>query len=122
MSYIGEEYNKKGQAMARPFTPKVVTANELIEGDVIYMTRDGAWVRELCMAYLIEDEAEAQAQLSKAEAQADLAVGAYLADAKASPLGPVPVHFREAFRAKGPSNLFHGKQADLDLTKAVANV
>ena len=39
-------------------------------------------------------------------------VGAYLADAQPGPDGPEPVHFREAFRTRGPSNYFHGKQAD----------
>jgi len=34
-------------------------------------------------------------------------VGAYLADAA---VGAVALHFRERFRATGPSNYFHGKQ------------
>ncbi|MBZ0123081.1 MAG: DUF2849 domain-containing protein, partial [Roseovarius sp.] len=34
------------------------------------------------------------------------------ADAVAGPGGPEPAHFREDFRRKGPSNLFHGKQAE----------
>jgi len=38
-------------------------------------------------------------------------VGAYLADARPGPQGPEPVHFREVFRSRGPSNRFHGKQA-----------
>ena len=58
--------------MAKPFTPKVVTANALLEGD--------------------------------------LTVGAYLADVDTSTDTPKPSHFREAFRAKGPSNYTHGKQ------------
>ena len=37
-------------------------------------------------------------------------VGAYLADAKAGPTGPEPIHFREVFRTRGPSNYAHGKQ------------
>ncbi len=97
--------------MPRPFTPKVVTANDLVEGDVIYLARNGAWVRDMCMAWLIEDETEAATQLALAELQPEIAVGAYLAEAKAGPDGPVPTHFREVFRAKGPSNRAHGKQA-----------
>ena len=31
--------------MARAFTPKIVTANDLLVGDVIYLTRSGAWSR-----------------------------------------------------------------------------
>ena len=108
--------------MPRPFSPKVVTANDLIEGDVIYMARDGSWVRDMCMAWLIEDEAEATAQLARAEADPAVAVGPYLADAAAGATGPVPTHFRETFRATGPSNRFHGKQTQQAASEAVANV
>ena len=37
-------------------------------------------------------------------------VGVYLADARLGPNGPEPIHFREAFRTRGPSNYAHGKQ------------
>jgi hypothetical protein len=96
--------------MARQFTPKIVTANALLEGDVVYLTADDRWSRHLSEAELIEDEAHAQLRLLKAEAQKQVVVGVYLADAKAGPDGPEPVHFREAFRARGPSNYLHGKQ------------
>ena len=39
-------------------------------------------------------------------------VGVYLADVRRGPNGPEPAHFREAFRATGPSNYAHGKQVD----------
>ncbi|SFK55758.1 DUF2849 domain-containing protein [Shimia haliotis] len=97
--------------MPRAFTPKVVTANALIEGDVIYLTADNCWTRELAQAELLTDEAHAQLRLLEAEQQPDVIVGAYLADAKASDQGPAPTHFREDFRRTGPSNYFHGKQA-----------
>ena len=96
--------------MARAFTPKVVTANDLMSGDVIYLAQDGSWVRSHRDAALLSDEAEAGARLFEAETQPHIAVGAYLADADDSATGPVPSHFREAFRAKGPSNYPHGKQ------------
>ena len=95
--------------MSRAFTPKIVTANALLEGDVIYLTADDRWSRDLAEAELIDDEAHAQLRLLEAETTRDV-VGAYLADAIAAPGGPKPVHFREAFRAKGPSNYAHGKQ------------
>ncbi|HBD89424.1 MAG TPA: DUF2849 domain-containing protein [Gemmobacter sp.] len=98
--------------MAR-FTPKVVTANALLEGDVIYLTADDCWTRLHHEAELIEDEAHAQLRLVHAMAQKSVAVGAYLADAKAGPDGPEPTHFREVFRTRGPSNYPHGKQAEL---------
>ena len=98
--------------MAR-FTPKVVTANALLEGDVVYLTADDRWSRLHHEAELIEDEAHAQLRLLHAMAQRQVVVGPYLADAKAGPDGPEPTHFREVFRTRGPSNYPHGKQAEL---------
>lgn len=98
--------------MARKFTPKVLTANDLRLGDVVYMTAAGAWTRCHGEAELLEDEADAELRLLAAQGQANIIVGPYLADAKAGPDGPEPVHFREAFRTRGPSNYRHGKQAD----------
>jgi hypothetical protein len=95
------------------FTPKVVTANDLRLGDVIYLTADDLWSRHHHEAELIEDEAHAQMRLLHAAGQRNLVVGPYLADAKAGPNGPEPTHFREAFRTRGPSNYAHGKQVDL---------
>lgn len=97
--------------MSRPFTPKIVTASDLIEGDVIYLTEDDHWSRRIDEAELITDEAHAQLRLLHAESQPNTVVGAYLAEARPGPNGPEPTHFREAFRATGPSNYAHGKQA-----------
>ena len=97
--------------MSRVFTPKIITANALLEGDVIYLTVDDRWSRNLAEAELIDDEAHAQLRLLEAERLKGI-VGAYLADAVAGAAGPRPTHFREVFRAKGPSNYAHGKQED----------
>ena len=99
--------------MARPFSPKVVTANHLLEGDVIYLAPDASWVRKLHEAQLFTDETLAQFALENAAKQADIVVGAYLADATEGPNGPEPVHFKEDFRRTGPSNYAHGKQVEL---------
>ena len=98
--------------MSRAFTPKVVTANALLEGDVVYLTPDDRWSRKHAEAELIEDEAHAQLRLLSAQAQRKAVVGAYLADARPGPNGPEPIHFRESFRTRGPSNYAHGKQAE----------
>ena len=99
--------------MARIKYPKIVTANHLLEGDVIYMTASGDWSRQHEDAKLYEDIDDAEAALKIAKKQAHMLAGAYLADAQMDQNGiPVPVHFREAFRTRGPSNyLNHGKQA-----------
>ena len=94
------------------FTPQVVTANDLRLGDVVYLTADDRWSRQHHDAELIEDEAHGQLRLLHASAQKQIVVGAYLADARQGMNGPEPIHFREAFRTRGPSNYAHGKQAD----------
>ena len=99
--------------MSRPFAPKVVTANALIEGDVVYLTTQDTWTRQLSQAELITDEGHANLRLLQAEGQPELVVGAYLADVMAGADGPEPTHFREDFRRTGPSNYHHGKQAEL---------
>lgn len=98
--------------MPKPFTPKVVTANALIEGDVVYLAEDGGWTRHLHEAELLDDEAVADERLLFASAQTETVVGVYLADVRPGETGPEPVHFREDFRRTGPSNHFHGKQAE----------
>ena len=99
--------------MPRVFTPKVVTANDLLKGDVIYQTATG-WTRRLSEAEVLTDEADADLRLVEASQQTDVVVGAYLADVKVEDGTPVPTHFREDFRATGPSNYAHGKQVELN--------
>lgn len=101
--------------MPRPFTPKAITANALLEGDVIYMSVEGQWVRDLRQACAFTEAEAAEAALAEA-AKDGMAVGAYLTDVKLGEHGPEPTHFREDFRRTGPSNYFHGKQ------EATANV
>jgi uncharacterized protein DUF2849 len=96
--------------MPRPFIPKIVTASDLLDGDVIYLTVDDLWSRQLKDAEIITDEAHAQVRLLDAERQNLAIVGAYLADVAIGATGPEPVHFREEFRRTGPSNYEHGKQ------------
>lgn len=96
----------------RPFTPKIVAANDLLKGDAVWLTEDDTWTREISKAELLEDEAVADDRLLYAISQPDVVVGAYLVDATHGETGPEPIHFREAFRTRGPSNYHHGKQAE----------
>ena len=97
--------------MARAFRPCILTANDLLDGDVVYLARDGAWTRCPTEAHLFDEEDEAKRSLAVAEAQELAIVGPYLAAAEpGGQLGPEPVHIREALRATGPSNYWHGKQ------------
>lgn len=98
--------------MARAFTPKVITANLLIEGDAVWFTTADTWSRTINEAELLTDEAHADLRLLEAQAQQSTIAGAYLADAVQGDSGPETTHFREAFRTRGPSNYAHGKQVE----------
>ena len=95
--------------MSKSFTPKVITANDLLKGDVIYQTATG-WVRDLADAEILTDEAHADLRLIEGSQQIADVVGIYLMDVALDGTAPQTTHFREAFRAKGPSNYVHGKQ------------
>lgn len=102
--------------MSKAFTPTankpgVITANDLREGFNVWMCDDG-WTPDPRKAALYEDEAIAELALLQAIGQADRVVGPYIVEARRGPDGPEPVHFREAFRQRGPSNYFHGIQAE----------
>jgi len=99
--------------MAREFKPQIVTANDLLLGDAIYLTKAGEWSRAHNDAHVAISAEQAHTMLDHAKSQADKIVGAYLANVLINEDGkPEPEHFREAFRTRGPSNYFHGKQAD----------
>lgn len=100
--------------MAREFIPQIVTANDLLLGDAVYLTKAGTWSRLHKDAHLANSAEQAQTMLKHAKAQQHIIVGAYLANVNVNEKGvPEPAHFREAFRTRGPSNYFHGKQADV---------
>ena len=97
--------------MSRAFSPKVVTANDLLEGDVVYLTAQDGWTRHLREAEILRNETLATQRQTLAAQQAGAVVGVYLAEVRITASGPEPVHFREDFRRTGPSNYAHGKQA-----------
>jgi len=57
---------------------------------------------------------QADSYLAIANQQSNKIIGAYLIDVHVDDEGlPNPIHFREQFRTRGPSNYFHGKQAEV---------
>ena len=98
--------------MAREYKPQIVTANDLFEGDAVYFTAAGGWSREHGEAIVAWSKDAADKLLQQATGQQDRIVGPYLAEVVMDDdHRPAPVHFREAFRTRGPSNYLHGKQA-----------
>jgi hypothetical protein len=90
--------------MPKAFTPQIVSANTLLEGDVVYLDRAHGWTRALAEAAVAHSADEALALL-KAAAQPARVVDPYLADVALDPVQPPrPLHYREVFRTRGPSN------------------
>lgn len=94
---------------------KILIANALIEGDVVFLTEDGNWTRWVEEAAVATDEAS-EATLAE-QGQAGLAnnviVDPVLIDVTVTDGKPFPVKYREQLRCLGPStHLHHGKQAE----------
>ena len=100
--------------MARKFQPQMATANDLLEGDVVYFTSTGGWSRTIGDAALAVNAEAAEDLLKRASAFPNQVVGVYLVEADLDDCGrAAPAHFREVFRTRGPSNYpGHGRQAE----------
>jgi len=100
--------------MARPFEPKIVSANDLVEGHVVYLTASGDWSADHAEAAVAETQDVADEMLARARADALRVVGPYLVSVHVGAGGvPEPTHFRERFRLFGPSvRRDVGRQAD----------
>jgi hypothetical protein len=89
--------------MARPYAPRIVSANDLMIGDVVYLTAAGGWTRDLAQAAVATDAETAEALLAQA-AQPSVVVDPYLAEVALDGAAPRPLHYREVFRTRGPSH------------------
>ena len=92
---------------------KAVTANRLIDGDVVFW-KAGRWVEGFGEAELFDEsrEAEAEEAVAKGKAQATVVVDVYPIDLAPVDGGLAPISYRERIRALGPTNEpTHGKQA-----------
>ena len=93
MSVAGRKHKGKG--------PQAMTANELLSGLNVWLTKDFTWSQSYGEALLTEDEALIEQMQDKADCdeQANIVVGAYFIDNEAGQ----PVRYREKFRTKGPT-------------------
>lgn len=94
---------------------KVLTANRLSDGTVVYIGAAAPWVEDLALAKIAPDAAT-EALLTEAAAGAVKArevVGAYLMPVAVEDGRILPQSVRERIRAAGPTNrLDLGKQAE----------
>jgi hypothetical protein len=80
---------------------KVLTANRLSDGAVVYLANHGGWTRDFADAARLDPDAAAGA-LAQAQAQPRVLVGAYLVELDGEAVERRE-RLREAIRAKGPS-------------------
>jgi len=92
-------------------TEAVITANSLLEGDVVFWA-GGGWVEALADAERFDDANSLDAALQTAKRQVTTVIDAYAIDIVMEGGQPVPASYRERIRALGPStHPQHGKQA-----------
>jgi sulfite reductase (NADPH) hemoprotein beta-component len=88
--------------MAKEFKPVIVTANDLIEGDSVFLGACG-WVRDIRMARVAmsSDEASTLEAAGITGEDTNIVVGPYLIEVSVATDAPVPVLRREQIRASG---------------------
>ena len=82
---------------------QIISANDLMDGDVVYLDADGGWTRALSNAALITDKERAKTLLAEAKRQPGTVIDPYLLDVIAEPGRTTPMHIRERLRESGPS-------------------
>ena len=99
-----------------PTLPAIVIANDLLEGDVIFMGATD-WENTHRRAAIARTQEEADALLARAQLdfKTNRIVDPYLAVVALHSDGtPEPIHYREKMRTKGPTpRVDLGKQAGL---------
>ena len=83
---------------------KVLTANRLRSGDVLYW-KAGGWIGKRAEADVFADDAAAETALAGAQASvaANQVVSPYLFEVRQAKAGLIPVKEREIIRSLGPS-------------------
>lgn len=95
-------------------TDQIVTANDLREGDVVFLTENGSWSRRVRDAAVANDKEAAQALLESAQPSVadNTVVEPYLVNVAITADGPFPNRYREQLRCLGPTDRTNlGKQA-----------
>ena len=92
---------------------KVITANHLLNGNVVCLNSQFDWVNSLSDAKVFTNETSFEEAIVNANSQQHEVVGVYSINIDLLNETITPKHFREQFRNKGPSNYNHGKQSEV---------
>jgi sulfite reductase (NADPH) hemoprotein beta-component len=83
---------------------KIITANHLIVGDVVFLTADG-WSPDVDRACVADDDAALASLevLAAAAEAANVVVEPYAIEVKREGSRVLPQHYREVMRTRGPT-------------------
>lgn len=84
----------------------LISANDLLSGEVVYLADQAEWTRELAQAVCIDNEQAAEQARQSAELQHDKIVGPIVVGATyhAGENKLMLNHFRDRFRDSGPTH------------------
>lgn len=87
---------------------KVITANTLATGTVVFFGAEGAWVEAIADATVFDDDATAEAGLAEAKQDETKAivVDAFIVDRIPDGAGKTKMTLRDTIRAYGPTIKF----------------
>jgi hypothetical protein len=91
-------------------TDKLITANHLADGLVVFLTAAGGWSYKLADARIVgPDELDAALALARGQHEAGIVVDPYEIEATVEDGVPVPVRLRERIRAAGGPTVTYGE-------------
>jgi hypothetical protein len=91
---------------------KVITANDLRDGLVVFLDHDGGWTHLIAEARVVEDgpDLEGAAAYAKAQHDARIVVEPYPIDVEVTGGIPLPVRLREKIRADRGPTIVYGEE------------
>ena len=100
---------------------KVITANDLRDGLVVFLDHDGGWTHRIAEARVVEDGTDLDGAVAYAKAQHDarIVVEPYPIDVEVTRGVPVPVRLREKIRADLGPTIPYGRE-EVDKLKGAA--
>ena len=98
--------------MAKPFTPAIITANDLVEGTAVFLGPEG-WNADVAtaMVALTPEQAEEFEALGQRHVKNNEVVEPYLVSVSLEDGKPVPLLRREQIRAAGAPTFAYGQAA-----------
>ncbi len=83
----------------------IVTANRLLDGEVVYRTAKGTWSPDIADSLVLDDKNAAEALLDRAGTPAEMLhiIGPYVAKVQYTDGKIIPLGQRETIRAQGPT-------------------